>query len=172
MDSATVNRLKAQGVDPALIYKVDVPGFTAAEQSMGVVGEDGYGVSYTSADFPGQTVHLRVDHGTFGERDCALPIFEGGPTASIVCTGDGEGWYRKGGGRHEYVLPVADHLLRLNAPDTALDHSALRASLTNAQPLIEAPATPTPTEPVPSVTRGDLPSIGDGAPLDPPPAGG
>lgn len=162
-NAATVDRLEAQGVDPDLIYEVDVPGYTPAAQSAGVINEDGFGLSYRSSE-RGGIVHLRIDRSAFDDARCAeFPIFDAESGSAVRCEPDESGWFRTGGGRHEYALLLGDHLLRLNAPADALDEYALRTALLEARPLRGEPPRPT-RRPLSPVPRGDLPSVGDGAP--------
>ncbi|ROO86040.1 hypothetical protein EDD29_3601 [Actinocorallia herbida] len=165
MDEETVARLTEQGVDPDLIFLVEVPGFDAAEQSMGPVGDDGFGMSYTSESRPGAIAHLRAEKTAFDDARCtAIPISDADPAVPVECASEATGWYRTSGGFHEYVLPLdpGGHL-RLSAPVDALSAADLRASLLAAESLAGVTILTTP-RPVPSITRGDLPSVGDGAP--------
>ncbi|MFI5689031.1 hypothetical protein [Streptomyces sp. NPDC051636] len=123
---------------PELVYVTRVSGFTPAQQSVGVNGDDGFSVSYWSKD--GGVLHLYVDGGAVAaaacpkQEECAEP--EKGQKVHI----SGENVSRK-------VLREAAHAVH-------------RPSATELAALLPSPA-PTPTEPV---RRGDLPSYGDGAP--------
>ncbi|GAB2840889.1 membrane protein [Actinocorallia aurea] len=164
VDEATVQRWEEQGIDADLLFLIEVPGFTAAGQSIGVMGEDGLGMSYTSDANPGDLAHLLVERHPFdGDRCAALPVPDADPAATVECVPDRSGWYRTSGGFHEYVLPLEQGHVRLSAPQGAVTLDALRATLAAAESLsgISILNTPWPT---PSIPRGDLPSVGDGAP--------
>lgn len=183
LSDAQMERLERDGVDLSLVYLVELPGYTLAEQSLGVVGEDGFGASYTNS--AGNVAHLRVEHvvhvaddGRTGDG-CGAPLLDAAPGAPLSCARDDTGLYRSSGGRHEYVVVFGDHRLSLNAPSDDPDRAALTRALLDARsgagdppsspgvpPVL--PGNPSPAQP----PRGDLPPIGDGAPADPPDAGG
>jgi hypothetical protein len=156
-----IDRVRVQGVAPDLIYVVDLPGYEIAEQSVGVIGEEGFGAFYVSPD--GRRVQLRVDRGTFSDAECATtPVADAEPAAALVeCDHDEVGWYRQAGGRHEYLAVREDALIRLNGQLGAAGRAALKAAMAGArqvQPTGNQAPTPSPVE------RGDLPTNGDRAP--------
>jgi hypothetical protein len=153
LSDEVLERLAARGVAPNLVYVVDLPGYELAEQSAGVVGNDGFGATYVSQD--GSQVTLSVDHGRISDDLCA---------AATTCESDATGLYRVEADRHEYLAePAGDVLLRLAAPTDDVDRSTLGAATTDAH-LVEAAAPASASDTPTTVERGDLPSTGDGAP--------
>jgi hypothetical protein len=139
----TYERVLSQGVDPALVYTIELDGFELAEQSAGVLGDSDYGAVYVPTE-PPLTAQLR------------LTVVAGEP--------DEEG-YRSGEGWHEYVVSFNGHHLTVGAPSDAVDREALAEAALGARRQDGTTVSPAPpTSPVP---RGDLPTNGDGAPVDP-----
>ncbi|WP_214408997.1 hypothetical protein [Sphaerisporangium fuscum] len=162
LSQAAIDQARRQGVAPDLIYVVDLPGYELAEQSIGGVGEEGFGAYYVSSG--GKQVYLHVDRGSFSDARCAAtPIADADPPdAPVRCDHDEVGWYRQGGGRQEYVVVQGDHYIKLSGRVADLDRAALKAAVAGARP---ATGTGTPAPPPPSpVERGDLLTNGDGAP--------
>lgn len=166
----TYQRVLSQGVDPDLVHTIELSGFQLAEQSVGVRGDSDYAAVYVPEEEPFTTqVHLDVRGGSYDEARCAADPLSGAsgsePAAVEVCEPDAGGWYRAGGGWHEYVVRHDGYHLTVGAPSAAVD----RASLTEAA--VEARRqdgkAPSPAPPPSPVTRGDLPTTGDGAPVDP-----
>ncbi|GAA0389314.1 membrane protein [Microbispora corallina] len=160
--SVDMGRLRELGVSPDLVYLVDLPGHELAEQSLGVVNEEGFGAFYASPE--GRQVELRVDRGTFDDEMCAaVPVEAAPPDAEVVCDHDDVGWYRLAGDRQEYVVLRGDALIRLSGRAADVGRAALKAAVAGARPATDDEnATPPPAR-VP-VERGDLPTAGDGAP--------
>ncbi|MFE9763616.1 hypothetical protein ACFYPC_03610 [Streptomyces sp. NPDC005808] len=149
-------RARALQIAPELVYVTEAPGFTLAQQSVGVYGGDGFSSVYWSEKTGGQ-IHLYVDRGTVTAESCA------------GCERDGDVWYRGGSGQHEYLLPEkGDVVVRVSADSAMITRAVLRDAATASHrpgnvelaALFPAPA-PTATAPV---ERGDLPPVGDGAP--------
>ncbi|MFC4529360.1 hypothetical protein [Sphaerisporangium dianthi] len=161
LSQAVIDRAEAQGAAPDLIYAVELPGYELAEQSVGGVGDEGFGAFYVSPD--GRRVELRVDRGSFSDGLCADTSIDGAepPTAPVRCERDEVGWYRQGGGRHDYTAIRGDHYIRLAGRLADVDRPALKAAVAGARP---ATGTGTPSPPPSPVERGDLPTNGDGAP--------
>ena len=161
-------RARALGIAPELVYVTEVPGFTLAQQSVGVSGDDGFSASYWSRK-TGAVLRLWVDRGTMTADSCPKqPVAEGAPGARTNCTRDGSAWYRSAGQHSEYAVPKKDHIVWIDAdprvPRTTLRKAALaahRPSATELADLLPPAPTATPTAPV---QRGDLPPNGDGAP--------
>ncbi|GGK63660.1 membrane protein [Sphaerisporangium melleum] len=169
LSQPVIDQARAHGVAPDLIYVVDLPGYELAEQSVGGIGEEGFGAFYVSPD--GRRVELRVDRGSFSDGLCVdTPIAGVEPlTVPERCDHDEVGWYRQGGGRHEYTAIRGDHYIRLAGGLEDVDRGALKAAVAGARP---ATGTGTPS-PLPSpVERGDLPTSGDGAPQNEAGSGG
>ena len=173
----TYRRVLELGTDPALVYAVELPGFELAEQSAGVLGDADYGAVYVPAEPPFDAeVHLEVRAGGYDETRCRRdPLHgpSGSPPVTVeACEPADRGWYRTGGGWQEYVVVADGHHLVLGGPRDAVDRAALTKAALEARRqdgTAISPAPPaTPTSPPP---RGDLPTTGDGAPLDPHGAG-
>lgn len=151
LSRSVIDQAIRQGAAPDLLYVVDLPGYELAEQSAGVVGEEGFGAFYTTPD--GRQVELRVERGPY---TCAGP-----------CERDGGGWYSEHGGRQEYVAVRAGHHVRLSCPAGQVDRDVLKRAAQGARPAV-GDGTPAPSH----VERGDLPGNGDGAPIQPTGPGG
>ncbi|MGW4913839.1 membrane lipoprotein [Streptomyces sp. NPDC004270] len=129
-------KAKALGMDPALVYVTEAPGFTLAQQSVGVQGDDGFSASY--ADKTGAVIHLYTDHLRYAgqhkyevkEKDCVVWLEGEGGVSDAVLGKAVRAIHRPTAGELDTLLPT---------PDPAF---------TDDQP----------------VQRGDLPSNGDGAP--------
>ncbi|MFE0926419.1 hypothetical protein ACFW4O_17405 [Streptomyces mutabilis] len=159
------NRAKAMGVDPELVYVMRVPEFPLAQQSVGVLGDDGFSATYVAAS--GAMIRLSVERGEITEATCrSRPV---GDTSDerTTCEFDAGMWYRTGGGRHEYVLPKNGHAVRLSAEPDAVSRAVLRDATGDVHrpDAAEAAATlPSPRPDTTPVERGDLPEFGDGPP--------
>lgn len=166
----TYERVVAQGVDPALVHTIELPGFELAEQSAGVLGDADYGAVYLPEEPPYTAeVHLEVRAGGYDASRCESDPLRGsaGGAATAVesCEAEADGWYRAGGDRHEFVVGRAGHHLVLSAPAEAVGREALTEAALGARP--QGGTASSPAQPSSPVTRGDLPSTGDGAPMDP-----
>ncbi|MFJ9559103.1 membrane lipoprotein [Streptomyces fuscichromogenes] len=132
------SRAKALGIAPELVYATRAPGFTLAQQSVGVQGDDGFSAAYT--DRTGAVIHLYTDR----PRTAGQHAYEVTKKGCVV-------WLEGEGGVSGAVLgqalravhrPTAGELdTLLPAPDPAF---------TDGEP----------------VRRGDLPTNGDGGPPD------
>ncbi|MFA3876179.1 hypothetical protein ABS735_21250 [Streptomyces sp. MMCC 100] len=160
-------RAQAMGVAPELVYVTEAPGFTLAQQSVGVRGDDGFSATWVDGG-TNALLSLAVERGTITAGTCPEQPVGDMSGEHTTCERDGEAWYRTGAGRHEYALPEEGHVVRVSAETDAVPRDVLRAAalaahrpdaaetdrlLPSADP---APATP--------VERGDLPRFGDGAP--------
>lgn len=111
-------RAHARGVAPEHVYVTDVPGHTLAQQSVGVIGDDGFTASYVSRG-DGTTVQLTVDRTEHAAGACPSPV---GGTDAAPCVRDGEIWYREGtGGHREYTVPKDDHVVRVGGDGVPRD---------------------------------------------------
>ncbi|MFC5656735.1 membrane lipoprotein [Streptomyces nogalater] len=128
-------RLRALGIAPELVYVTEVPGFTLAQQSIGVNGDDGFSVAYGAKD--GAILHLYAERGS--AADCPR---------DHVCRAPAKGQVVR-----LYGEKVAPDVLR-RAADAV--HRPTPAEL--------APLLPPPRTATAPVQRGDLPPYGDGAP--------
>ncbi|AXL91684.1 hypothetical protein C4J65_27855 [Streptomyces sp. CB09001] len=168
-------RAQAMGVAPELVYVTEAPGFTLAQQSVGVLGDDGFSATWVDGT-TNALLRLAVDRGSITAGTCPEQPVGDMSGEHTTCERDGDAWYRTGAGRHEYALPEEGHVVRVSAEQDAVPRDVLRAAalaahrpdaaetdrlLPSAEP---APATP--------VERGDLPPFGDGAPDNNVDAGG
>ncbi len=60
------DRLRASGIAPELVYVTEVPGFTLAQQSVGVSGDDGFSAAYWAKN--GAILRLSAERGS--AADC------------------------------------------------------------------------------------------------------
>ncbi|WP_328844412.1 hypothetical protein [Streptomyces sp. NBC_00258] len=161
-------RARALGIAPEHVYVTGAPGFAVAQQSVGVFGGDGFHTAYFSQKTHAQ-FELFVDRGTLTAENCPKTQVGQGSGEAVTCERDGDGWYRKAGGRHEYAVPRDGHVIRLvgdaNGPARAVLRAAAEAAHHPDAAELTALLPPAPegaaTEPV---ERGDLPPVGDGAP--------
>ncbi|MFH9569188.1 hypothetical protein [Streptomyces sp. NPDC017230] len=158
-------RAKAMGALPELVYVTRIPGFTLAQQSVGVLGDDGFSAAYT--DGSGAVVHIMIERGSMTEETCRSQPVGDISGESTTCEPDAETFYRTGGGRHEYALPKNGHVVKVSAEADDVSREVLRdAAVSVHRPdAAEAAATlPSPKPVTTPVERGDLPPFGDGAP--------
>ncbi|MFI7499724.1 hypothetical protein ACIBVL_14740 [Streptomyces sp. NPDC049687] len=166
-------RAQALGIAPELVYTTDVPGYTLAQQSVGVYGDDGFSASYFSSK-SGKFFQLAVDRDTFTATNCPDQPVPGTDGASTTCVRDGDNWYRTTDGRSEYAVPKKNLVIRLSGDGVPRDD--LRAAAEHAhRPTADELDDLLPAAPAGGgepVERGDLPSVGDGAPNNDVGAGG
>ncbi|MET7466443.1 hypothetical protein, partial [Nonomuraea sp. NPDC005501] len=67
LSQEVVDRARASGVAPDLIYAVELDGYRLLEQSAGGIGEEGYGAYYGADGGSGEPVQLRIDRGGFSD---------------------------------------------------------------------------------------------------------
>ncbi|MDL2080310.1 hypothetical protein QNN03_28085 [Streptomyces sp. GXMU-J15] len=152
-------RASALGIAPEHVYVTEAPGFTLAQQSVGVLGDDGFSAVYVSRK-TGAQLHLSVDRGTMTAETCA----EG---ASAPCEKEGDAWYRG----QEYAVPKKGHVVRVSGEGISRDVLREAAEAVHRPSDAELDTLLPPagerggggSEPV---ERGDLPATGDGAPLN------
>lgn len=155
---AAVDRaeLKKRAGESALehVYVTEIPGFTLAAQSVGVIGDDGYSGTYVSKDGGGR-IQLSVERGKLPADGC------------VGCEKDGANWYSSGTDGSTYRRAEDGHVVRLTGSDGA-DRATLKAAAEKAHRASPAemdavlPEARGPDGAV--VERGDLPPVGDGAP--------
>ncbi|GGQ79403.1 hypothetical protein [Streptomyces flaveolus] len=160
------NRAQALGIAPDLVYVTRAPGLTLAQQSVGVLGDDGFSATYLTGS--GALVRLSVERGSMTEDTCPGRPVGDSTGGRATCERDADAWYRTGGGQHEYALPKNGHVVRLSAEADAVPREVLSeaAEAVHRPDNAEAAATlpsPRPAAGTP-VERGDLPPVGDGAP--------
>jgi hypothetical protein len=147
LSQSVIDQARRQGAALDLMYVVDLPGYELAEQSVGVVGEEGFGAFYSSPG--GRQVEMRIDCGPY--------------KCTGTCERDGNGWYTVQDGRQEYVAVRERHHLRLISDVGQVDRRVLKEAAEGARPVVGDGGTPAP--PPSPVERGDLPKNGDGAPV-------
>ncbi|MCT4355363.1 hypothetical protein M5362_19700 [Streptomyces sp. Je 1-79] len=153
-------RARALQTLPEHVYVTEADGFELAEQSVGVLGGDGFSATYVSKT--GGQITIGVDRGTVDEKTCAAEA-----SASGACEKDGKGWYRASGGRHAYLRTENGLRIQLTADTAGVDRAVLRAAAEKAHRADDAEldaVLPEETGPGEPVERGDLPPVGDGAP--------
>ncbi|WP_030984810.1 hypothetical protein [Streptomyces sp. NRRL WC-3744] len=129
------DRLRALGIAPELVYVTDVPGFTLAQQSIGVNGDDGFSAAYWAKN--GAVLHL------YAERGSAADCPEG-----YAC-----------------LAPAKGQVVRISGEKVAADVLRSAADAVHRpEPAELAALLPPPRTATAPVRRGDLPSYGDGAP--------
>jgi len=116
-------RAKTLGFDPDLVYVIDPPGFTLAQQSVGV-SDVGLSVAYISPK-NGAVINLRVEPGTMTDANCTTQAVT---TEHMTCVRDGNAWYRTGGGDAEYVMAAKGHLVHVAAEQDKVSREVLRES--------------------------------------------
>ncbi|GGZ31982.1 hypothetical protein [Streptomyces poonensis] len=158
-------RAEALGIAPEHVYLTEAPGFTLAEQSVGVSGDDGFSAVYWSKE-KGAQLQLRVERGTVTAANCPEQQVGEGTGPRATCERDGDAWYRTAGAQHEYAVPEDGHVVRVGGDTATVDRDVLRAAAEavrrptdeEAARILPSPAAGEPVE------RGDLPPEGDGAP--------
>ncbi|MER5436158.1 hypothetical protein [Streptomyces sp. NPDC002588] len=159
------SRSQALGIAPELVYTTDVPGYTLAQQSVGVYGDDGFSASYFSRE-RGTFFQLAVDRGTMTSGSCPDQPVAGTDGASTTCVRDGDTWYRTTDGMSEYAVPGKDLVIRVSGDGVPRDD--LRRAAQNAhRPTageLDGLLPSAPARGGQPVERGDLPPEGDGAP--------
>ncbi|MFH8368379.1 hypothetical protein [Streptomyces sp. NPDC018031] len=168
--SAPQTRARPLGAEPEMAYVTEVPGYTLAPQSVGVLGDRGFGGSYTGPG--GGVIELRVDERGSGPAGCAEPATARAEGERTTCERDGGNWYRTTGTAHEYVREDAGRVIRVSADRDEVPRGILRQAVVNARQaddgeLAEVPPKPAGGDRQGGTERGDLPTTGDGAPRDP-----
>lgn len=153
-----------------LIYVTEAPGYALAEQSVGVIGNDGFSASYFSTGTGGQ-IQLSVDRGKLDEANCAKQSVESsGAGDPVECERDGDLWYRAAAATHEYARAHEGHVVRISGDAKLVDRATLRRAAENAHradneeldEVLPAVGEGVGADEMPE--RGDLPPVGDGAP--------
>jgi hypothetical protein len=159
------------GISPELVYVTRAPGFTLAQQSVGVSGDDGFSAAYTSLK-TGAVISLRVEHGTMTAATCAKQAVAGAAVAGAIgehttCVRDGGAFFRTGAGQIEYATAKKGHIVYVDAEQGKVSRAVLREAARSVHRPSGSelagllPPARTATAPV---ERGDLPTAGDGAP--------
>lgn len=148
----------AGGFAPELVYVADVEGFSLAQQSVGVVGDDGFSATYTrEGDDALALVRLTTARTSVVDPSAVTPCDElpDQPT-SLLC----------GVVRGEVFVALEGE--DVDAATLRAAGKGVRVPTVGELPIVfsevRAPGKP--------VERGDLPEEGDGAPIDPEHVGG
>lgn len=174
------DRARAAQTRTAHVYVTEADGFTLAEQSVGVLGDDGFQAVYVARK-GGAQIKVGVERGTVDDTSC-----RGLHPPAKRCEKDGKGWYRTAGpgspdstdasgSWHAYARSEHGLRIQLSADPALVDRDTLRAAAEKAHRADAAEldaVLPKKTSPATPVERGDIPSDGDGAPQDPPGVGG
>ncbi|MFF8384492.1 hypothetical protein [Streptomyces kanasensis] len=119
------------------VYVTEAAGFALAEQSVGVLGDDGFSASYVSKG--GGTLTLGVERGRLEDVGCAAtpsaapaPSTGAGAAGGAPCAADGALWYRSGDTAHEYLRVEGGLRIRVSADRAAVDRATLRAAAERA----------------------------------------
>ncbi|GHH49257.1 hypothetical protein [Streptomyces candidus] len=152
------------------VYVTEIPGFTLAEQSVNVIGHDGFSATYFSQR--GGQVQLAVDREKLPANGC-----DG-------CVRDGDHWYSSTSGGSVYLRAEGGHVVRLTGsggvPRDVVRTAAEKAHHAGPEEMdavlpkarsgaaggasTEGPAGGGTSTGGGPVERGDLPPVGDGAP--------
>lgn len=171
VDAELAERAHRAGLEPDLVYVMDVDGYSRAAGGSGPYGDSGFQDIYVSP--AGGDIRLTVERQALDGAGCpALPIPAAEPfDATVACVDDGDGWERTSGDRHEYARLDGDKLVRVSGRvDGAsmnqlrdMTRGAHRASASELDELLP-PADTGAGGSSGSIVRGDLPTTGDGAP--------
>ncbi|MFG3405913.1 hypothetical protein [Streptomyces sp. NPDC048142] len=159
------------------VWVTEAAGYTLARQSVGVIGDDGFGSVYTTPG--GGQIQLSVERRPHTETDCGDdPAPTGAPEPLVTCERDGEQWYRATESGHAYTQEQEGLVVSVRGKLAEVDRATLRVAARAAHraddheldrvlpPADEAPGQRPPGEGPGQqpVERGDLPPVGDGAP--------
>ena len=156
--SAPLSHSAVPGVAPVLVQVLRAKGFALAAGGEGPYGADGFQAVYTS----GRTIlKLTAEHRTLTSKTCpALPIPDA--TGPVACTRATDGWYRTTADHREYALTRGDDLLIRLSTGQAMSRETLHTLVLAVRPAAPGGSGSPPVPP----PRGDLPTAGDGAPVN------
>ncbi|MGW3333641.1 hypothetical protein ACWDF9_24210 [Streptomyces rubiginosohelvolus] len=150
------------------VWVTEAAGYALARQSVGVLGDDGFGSVYTEPD--GGQIRLSVERLPHADADCTDGPASGSAQEPLVtCERDGDQWYSATESGHAYAREQDGLVVTLSGTRQEVDRATLRAAARAAHraddyeldqvlpPAGEASG----RQPV---ERGDLPPVGDGAP--------
>ncbi|MEU8519232.1 hypothetical protein [Streptomyces sp. NBC_01216] len=140
------------------VYVTEAEGFTLARQSAGVIGDDGFRLTYVAKD--GARLTLSAERQPFTDKDCSAP------SQGETCAREDGSWYRHSAYGHTYVRNEGALRITLGAP-LSVSRETLRETAARAHRADDAEldaVLPEETGPRIPVERGDLPPEGDGAP--------
>ncbi|KAB2588417.1 hypothetical protein [Streptomyces arboris] len=150
------------------VWVTEAAGYALARQSVGVLGDDGFGSSYTAPD--GGMLQLSVERRPHAVADCtdgSAPV--GGQEPLVTCERDGEQWYRATESGHAYAQEQGDLVITVSGERERVDRATLRSAARAAHRaddheldrVLPPAGDGSGRQPV---ERGDLPPVGDGAP--------
>ncbi|MEW1644214.1 hypothetical protein [Streptomyces sp. NPDC091219] len=126
-DSADLDAAaRTWGVAPELVYVTKVPGYTVFQASVGEY-EDEFVTAYRSAEAATE-FGLFAGHGTLTAENCQKQPLGEVSDQPVTCEHDGDAWYRKAGGSHEYAVPIDAVVVHLIADAGKVDRAVLRAA--------------------------------------------
>ncbi|MFI8888746.1 hypothetical protein [Streptomyces paradoxus] len=112
------------GVAPELVYVTEVSGYTVFQESVGEYNGE-FAAAYRSEK--GATKFgLFVGRGTMTAESCPEQPLGEVAEKQVTCEQDGDAWYRKAGGIHEYAVPDDGVLIHLIADVDKVDRAVLR----------------------------------------------
>ncbi|MEU5372177.1 hypothetical protein ABZ362_24915 [Streptomyces sp. NPDC005951] len=161
-------RASAAQLVAAHVWVTEAAGYALARQSVGVLGDDGFGSVYTEPD--GGQIRLSVERLPHADADCTDGPAPGSAQEPLVaCERDGEQWYRATESGHAYAREQDGLVVTLSGTRREVDRPTLRAAaraahraddyeLDQVLPPAGEGGGRAPVE------RGDLPPEGDGAP--------
>ncbi|MFJ9919539.1 hypothetical protein ACIRSF_09605 [Streptomyces rubiginosohelvolus] len=151
------------------VWVTEAAGYALARQSVGVLGDDGFGSVYTEPD--GGQIRLSVERLPHAGADCTEgPAPGSSQEPMVVCERDGDQWYSATESGHAYAREQGGLVVTLSGTRQEVDRATLRAAARAAhraddyeldQVLPPPAGEGAGREPV---ERGDLPPVGDGAP--------
>ncbi|RPK91405.1 hypothetical protein [Streptomyces sp. ADI98-10] len=150
------------------VWVTEAAGYALARQSVGVLGDDGFGSSYTAPD--GGMLQLSVERRPHAEADCTDgSAAAGGSEPLWTCERDGEQWYRATESGHAYAREQGELVITVSGAREKVDRATLRSAARAAHraddheldQVLPPAGDASGRQPV---ERGDLPPMGDGAP--------
>ncbi|MGW6642129.1 hypothetical protein [Streptomyces iakyrus] len=112
------------GVAPELVYVTKVSGYTVFQESVGEY--NGEFVAAYRSEKGGSKFGLFVGRGTMTAESCPEQPLGEVSEKQVTCEHDGNAWYRKAGGSHEYAVPDDGVLIHLIADVDKVDRAVLR----------------------------------------------
>ncbi|MET8941440.1 hypothetical protein ABZ329_25510 [Streptomyces rubiginosohelvolus] len=150
------------------VWVTEAAGYALARQSVGVLGDDGFGSVYTEPD--GGQIRLSVERLPHAGADCTEgPAPGSSQEPLVVCERDGDQWYSATESGHAYAREQDGLVVTLSGTRQEVDRATLRAAARSAHraddyeldQVLPPAGEGAGREPV---ERGDLPPVGDGAP--------
>ncbi|MDT0116926.1 hypothetical protein Q9R20_07970 [Microbacterium sp. PRF11] len=174
-DTASIAERAAQlGVDPGLVFTTSVEGYDLAPQSVSPVDDAGLTATWFD-ESTSAMISIRTSPGAPTAESCAaMPLWDA-PGEAVTCTEESGLWHREGGGTHEFLAERDDAtILVLGGNGAPVDdlRAAAEAVRVPSKADLERLFADAPTDRQTPVERGDLPSHGDGAPIQPTGPGG